>query len=100
MINLSGFPLTQEQESLLAHSLHGPLHGEYKKAIETACQSLDSNTVEDLIADIYRVLRHPHQLNLNLSRDEIEAMKQLNDDKDHMVLTAHKGVALVGHGQK
>ena len=53
------------------------------------------NTAEQLRADIYRVLRHPHQLKPNLSRDEIKAMKQLKADKDCMVLTTDKGVALV-----
>ena len=31
----------------------------------------------------------------NLSRDEMKAIKQLKADKDWMVLTADKGVALV-----
>ena len=94
-------PLTEEQESLLAHglnfavTLHRPPHREYITAIETVCQSLDSNTAEELRADVYRALRHPHQLKLNLSRDEIKAMKQLKVDEDHMVLTTDKGVALV-----
>ena len=51
--------------------------------------------MEELRADTYRVLRHPHNLKPNLSRGEIEAMKQLKAEKDHMVLTADKGVTLV-----
>ena len=74
---------------------HTPPHGEYITAIETACQSLDPNTVEELRADVYRVLRQPHQLKPKLSRDKIEAMRQLKAHKDCMVLTADKGVALV-----
>ena len=74
---------------------HKPPHGEYITAVETACQSLDANTVEELRADIYRVLRHPYQLKPSLSRDELKAMKQLKADKDCMVLTADKAVALV-----
>ena len=37
----------------------------------------------------------PHQLKPNLKKEEIKAMKQLKADKDCMVLTAEKGVALV-----
>ena len=101
VINLSSTPLTQEQESLLAHGPNfvltpqKPPQGEYITAIETACQSLDTNRVEELRADIYRVLILPHQLKPNLSKDEIKAMKQLKADKDHMVLTTDKDVALV-----
>ena len=51
--------------------------------------------MEELRADIYRVLRHPHCLKPNLSRDEIKAMKQLKADKDCMVLTTGKSVAFV-----
>ena len=72
-----------------------PPHGEYITTIESACQSLDVNTVEDLRADVYRVLRHPHHLKPNLSRGEMKAIKQLKADKDHMVLITDKGMALV-----
>ena len=88
------YPLTQEQESLLAHgpnfavTIPKTTPGEYFIAIEIACQSLDANTVEELRADIYRVLRLPHQLKPNLSKDEIKAVKQLKADNEWMVLTA------------
>ena len=72
-----------------------PPLGEYITNIEKACQSLDANTAEELRSEVYRVLRQPHQLKPNLKKEEIEAMKQLKADKDHMVLTADKGVALV-----
>ena len=54
VINLSSIPLTQEQESLLAHGPNlvitppKPPYGEYITSIEGACQSLDINTVEEL----------------------------------------------------
>ena len=79
----------------LCSNPHRPPHRENIAAIGTACQSLDPYTTEELRADVYRVLRQPHQLKPNLSRDEIKAMKQLKADKDCMVLTADKGVALV-----
>ena len=72
VINLSSNPLTQEQESLLAHgpnfvvTSQKPPYGEYITSIEKVCQSLDSNTAEELISGVYRVLRQPHQLKSNL----------------------------------
>ena len=51
--------------------------------------------MEELRSDIYRVLRHPHQLKPNLRREEIKAIKQLKADEECIVLTADKGVALV-----
>ena len=99
--NLSSIPLAQEQESLLAHgpnfvfTLQKPQYGEYITSIERACQSLDSNTMEELRSDIYRVLRQLHQLIPNLKKEEIKAIKELKTDKDWMVLTTDKGVTLV-----
>ena len=70
-------------------------NGEYIKAIETPCQSLDPNSAEELRSDVYRVLRHPHQLRTNLRKEEITAIKKLKADKERIILTADKGVALV-----
>ena len=101
VINLSSIPLTQEQVSLLAHGPNfavtpqKPPYGEYITSIKRACRSLDSNTVEELRSDANRVLRQPHQFKPNLKKEEIKAMKQLKADKDCMVLTTDKGVALV-----
>ena len=101
VINLSSIPLTKEQESLLSHGPNDaispriPPLGEYIMNIEKACQSLDTNTAEELRTEAYRVLRKPHHPKSNLSKDEIIAMKQLKADKNRMVLTADKGVALV-----
>ena len=68
-----------------------PPLGEYILNIEKACQSLDTNTAEELRSE----LRKPHHPKPNLKKDEIIALKQLKADKNHMVLTADKGVALV-----
>ena len=101
VVNLSSTPLTKEQESLLLHgpnfaiSPKEPPLGEYILNIEKACQSLDTNTAEELRSEAYRVLRKPHHPKPNLKKDEIIALKQLKADKNHMVLTADKGVALV-----
>ena len=96
VVNLSSIPLTKEQESLLSHgpnfaiSPKNPPLGEYIMNIEKACQSLDTNTAEELRTEVYRVLRKPHHPKPNLKKDEIITMKQLKADKNRMVLTADK----------
>ena len=101
VINLSNTPLTEDQESLLKHGPNfaitpqRPPHEEYIKAIETACQSLDAKLAEELRSDVYRVLRHPHQLRPILSKGEMAVIKQLKADKERIILTADKGVGLV-----
>ena len=101
VVNLSSIPLTKEQESLLLHgpnfaiSPKKPPLGEYILNIEKACKSLDTNMAEELRSEAYRVLRKPHHPKPSLKKDEIIALKQLKADKNCMVLTADKGVALV-----
>ena len=101
MINLSNTPLTEDQETLLKHGPNfaitprRPPYEEYIKAIETACLSLDVKLAEELRSDMYRVLRHPCQLKPNVSKGEMAAIKQLKADKNRVILTADKGVALV-----
>ena len=63
--------------------------------MKKACQSLDTDTREELRSEVYRVLRQAHQLKPNLKKEEMVAMKQLKTDRNCMVLTADKGVALV-----
>ena len=72
-----------------------PPYGEYIKAIESACQSLDPNSAKELRSDVYNVLRHPCQLKTNLRKEEITAIKQLKADKERIIQTADKGIALV-----
>ena len=101
VINLSSIPLTKQQEDLLSHgpnfaiSPKKPPLGEYILNIEKACQSLDTNMAEELISEVYRVLKKLHHPKPNLKREEFIALKQLKSDKSQMVLTADKGVALV-----
>ena len=101
VINLSNTPLTEDQGALLKHGPNfaitprRPPYEDYIKAIETACLSLDAKSAEEVRSDMYRVLRHPHQLKPNLSKGEMEAIKQLKADKNRVILTADKGVALV-----
>ena len=89
------------QRVILSHGLNfavaplKPPYGDYITAIELACQSLNSTEDEELRADIYRVLKQPYDPKPNLSKDEMMALKQLRADKDCIILTADKGMALV-----
>ena len=56
--------------------------------------------MEELRADVYRVLRNLHHLKPNLSKDEMMAIKQLKMDKDRMMLNTDKDVAVVVMGRK
>ena len=61
---------------------------------------MDEKSAEELRSDVYKVLRHPHQLRTNFSKEEMTAIKQLKADKDRIILTADKGVVLVVMDQK
>ena len=60
-----------------------------------ACQSLKPTEAEDFRADIARVLKQVRPPTSNISREEWRATKELRTDKEHLILTADKGVALV-----
>ena len=70
LINLSRKPLTQAQRSVLAKgpnfvvSPRHPPNVEYITAIESVCTKLGQQDAEELRADISRVLRSSHPLNL------------------------------------
>ena len=68
---------------------------EYITSIEVAYQNLNNNEAEELRSDVYRALRHSCPPKPNLRKEEMKALKQLKTDKDHMVLTADKGVTMV-----
>ena len=100
VVNLSSTPLTQAQSPNFALTPQRPPYGEYSDTIESPCQNLDNTTAEELRADVYRVLRHPHHLKPNLSKDEMIAIKQLKTNEDRMILNADKGVALMAMNRK
>ena len=60
-----------------------------------ACQSLKPSEADEFRADIARVLKQARPSKSNISKEEWKAIKELRADKDHLVLTADKGVALV-----
>ena len=97
VINLSSKPLTQAQRSVLAKgpnfvvSPRHPPNLEYITAIETACTKLSQKDTEELRADI-KGLPTPKP---NLSKAQTLDLRELKRDRDCIVLTADKGVAMV-----
>ena len=73
-----------------------PPNLEYITAIEAACTKLSQQDAEELRADINRVLRSYHPPpKPNLTKAKNAALRELKRDRDHIVLTADKGVAMV-----
>ena len=70
------------------------LNLEYIIAIEAGCTKLSQQDAEELGADINRVLRSSHP-QPNLTKAQNSALRKLKGDRDHIVLTADKGVAMV-----
>ena len=70
-----------------------PPNLEYVTSIEAACTKLSQQDAEELRADINRVLRPTPKPNLTNAQNL--ALRELKRDRDHIVLTADKGVAMV-----
>ena len=71
-----------------------PPNLEYITAIEAACTKLSQQDAEELRAEINRVLTSSHP-QPNLTKAQSQAIRELKRDRDHIVLTADKGVAMV-----
>ena len=101
VINLSNKPLTPAQRSVLAKGPNfavtprQPPNLEHITAIEAACTKLSQQDAEELRADINRVLRSSHPPKPNLTKAQNIALRELKRDRDRIVLTADKGVAMV-----
>ena len=101
VINLSNKPLTPAQRSVLAKGPNFavtprlPPNLEYITAIEAACTKLSQQDAEELKADINRVLRSSHPPKPNLTKAQNTTLRELKRDRDRIVLTADKGVAMV-----
>ena len=101
VVNLSQQPLTQAQETVLAHGPNfavtpkTPPFKEYITAVEVACQSLKPSEADEFRAEIARILKQTKPAKPNISKEEWKAIKELRSDKEHLVVTAGKGVALV-----
>ena len=72
-----------------------PPNLEYITAIEAACTKLSQQDAEELRADINRVLRSSHPPNLILTKAQNSALRKLKRDRDCIVLTTDKRVAMV-----
>ena len=101
VINLSSKPLTQAQRSVLAKGPNlavTPMHPpnlEYIMAIESLCTKLGQQDDEELRAEINKVLRSSQPPKANLTKAQPQAIRELKRERDHIVLTADKGVAMV-----
>ena len=101
VINLSTKPLTKAQRSVLAKgpnyavSPKHPPNLEYITAIKEVCTKLSQQDAEELRANINWVLRASHPPKHNLTEAQNLAIRELKKDRDHIVLTADKGVAMV-----
>ena len=94
--------MTPAQRSVLAKGPNfvvtprQPPNLEYITAIEAACTKLSQQDAEELRVNINRVLRYSHPPpKPNLSKAQNSALRELKRDRDHIVLTADKGVAMV-----
>ena len=101
VISLSDVPLTPTQKAVLAHGPNfavtprNPPILDYITSLEVACQKLNTNTAEELRSEVHRALRYSQPSKPNLKKEEMKALNQLRLEKNQMVLTADKGVAVV-----
>ena len=101
VINLSKTNLTEGQISVLAK---GPNYAiahryipnlDYITAIESVSHKLKEEDTWELRADINSLLRRAQVPQSNLTKRESMGLAQLKKDKDRVVLTADKGVAML-----
>ena len=101
VIKLSSKPLTQAQRSVLVKGPNfvvtprHPPNLEYIMAFEAVCTKLGQQDAEELMTEINRVLRSSHLSKPNLTKAQSQGIRELKRDRDHIVLTAGKGVAMV-----
>ena len=68
---------------------------EYINTIESVCSKLGQQDAEEIRADINRALRSSHPPNLTYLKYKDRHCRELKRDRDRLVLTADKGVAIV-----
>ena len=71
-----------------------PPNLEYITAIEAACTKLSQQDVEEIRANINWVLRASHPPKPNLTKTQNLAIRELKKDRDCIVFTADKGIAM------
>ena len=68
---------------------------DYITAVESMCSKLKEEDAMELKSDINSLLRKAQVPKPNLTRQERLGLAQLKKDKDRVILTADKGVAMV-----
>ena len=63
--------------------------------VESICSQLKEQEVQELRVDVSSLLRRVHTPKPNLTKQERRGLVQLKKDKDRLVLTTDKGVAMV-----
>ena len=100
-INLSKTLLTKGQESLLGKGPNFAIapnkipNVDYITAVEFVCHKLKEEDAGELRVDINSLLRRLQVPQPNLTEQKSIGLTQLKKDKDRVVLTADKGVAMV-----
>ena len=72
-----------------------PPNLEYITAIGSICSKLEQQDAEELRANINMVLRSSHPPKPNLNKAQTQALRELKRDRDRIVLTGNKRVAIV-----
>ena len=72
---------------------------DYITAIESMCPKPKEDDAMNLRSDINSLLRKAKVPKSNLAKQEKIGLSQLKRDKDRVILTADKGVAMVGRLQ-
>ena len=72
-----------------------PSNVEFISAIESVCHKLLEQDVQELRAETNCLLRRAKPPKPNITKEETKTLKELKEDKDRMVLTVDKGVAMV-----
>ena len=102
--NLSSTPLSEDQERLLAWGPkfsikpRQPLVSEYVAAVEQACSKLEKGEVDEIRVEVKKALQRAQctpRPSSNISKKEFQALKELKEDKNRIILTTDKGVSLV-----
>ena len=99
--NLSKTPLPKGQKSLLGKGPNFAIapnkvpNVDYITAVESICHKLKEEDGGELRADVSSLLRRAQVPKPNLAKQESIGLAQLKKDKERVVLTADKGVAMV-----
>ena len=75
----------------------GPPVEEYITAIEKTCPKLDKGEADELRVEVKKALKRSQSKtrSFNITKEENQALQELKKDRERVILTADKGVALV-----